>query len=328
VKTFAHHLPETLEEVFGLFAEYGESARLNAGGTDLLGVLKDDIHPAYPRALVSLKAVAGLAAFSLTEEQLTLGAMTRLSDLARLEEPDFALVREAAHSVGSAHIRAMGTVGGNLLQEVRCWYYRYPRHLGGPVGCHRKGSRTCPAVKGDHRYHAIFARGRCVAVCPSDLATVLTPLGGVAVLRRVDGERKVPVGRLYSNLGTALEPGEVMTEIRVPRPPGAARLSYRKHAVRRSLDFALVSVAALAVMDDEEKCTSARVVLGGVAPAPWEASEAGEILRGRRLDAASAALAARAALAKARPLPGSAYRVPMTEAVLREVLLGLGEASH
>lgn len=320
MKTFAHYSPETLKEASELLVAHRGAGRVNAGGTDLLGVLKDDIHPEYPEALISLKRIPGLDAIELREGELSIGCMARIADLARVADDGFALIRQAARSVAGPQIRAVGTAGGNLCQEVRCWYYRYPRHIGGPVSCLRKGGKTCPAVKGDNRYHAIMAAKRCFAVCPSDLAVALAALDATVLVSGPGGTRTQPIADLYTNLGTVLDQGDILTEIRVPRPPAEAWQRYRKMTVRKSIDFALVSVAVVLSIEDGA-CTAARIALGGVAPIPLRAKEAEETLLGRPLDEETVSLAARAAVAAARPLRRNAYKVSVAKALIRETLL-------
>lgn len=321
MKTFAHHAPDTVEEACRLLAEYRGTARINAGGTDLLGVLKDDIHPDYPKALVSLKSIPGLDGIQERDGGLAIGAMTKLADVVKLAaNEDLGLLASAARSVATPQIRAMGTVGGNLCQEVRCWYYRYPRHLGGPVSCLRKGGKTCPAVNGDNRYHAILAAKRCFAVCPSDLAVALTALEATVAVAGPGGRRAIPVAELFTNLGIVLDAAEIVTEIRLARPPVGARQTFKKFAVRRPIDFAVASVAAVLTVEDGT-CTGARIALGGVAPLPLRAAVAEESLVGRPVDEGTAAAAAEAAVGGARPLSKNAYKVSIMRALVRDALL-------
>jgi xanthine dehydrogenase YagS FAD-binding subunit len=323
MKTFAHYMPESVDEAVELLVEHRGKARINAGGTDLLGVLKDDIHPAYPQAIVSLKKIASLHGIKIDNAGLSVSAMTSLAELAESFDMGVpVLLAQAARSVGTPQLRAMGTAGGNLLQEVRCWYYRYPRHLGGPVGCRRKGGKGCPALNGDNRHHSVMPARACVAAFPSDLAVALTALDAELRVVGPEGARTVPVAELYSELGPVLAVGDVMTEIWVPRPGDDTHQLYRKHAARTSIDFAEVSLAAVVEVRDR-LCTSARLALGGVAPVPLRASAAEAVLLGRPLEPATASQAAEALLAQARPLARNAWKLDLARALIRESLVSL-----
>lgn len=324
MRTFRHVRARTVEEACALLVEHGTRARANAGGTDLLGALKDGIYPEQADLVVDLKTIPGLDAIETDVAGLRVGALARLADIARSESirTRWPILAQAARSVGSPQIRNMATLGGNLCQEVRCWYFRYPAALGGSIDCLRKGGPRCPAVKGDTRYHAIFEGLGCFAVCPSDTAVALAALDAVAVLDGPGGgRREVPVADLYTPLGITLEPGELLTAVRVP-PPSAdgARSAFLKFTVREPIDFALVSVAANITLR-EGVCTDARVVLGAVGPGPYRAVEAEAGLRGRAFDDAAAAEAADAALAGAKPLRGNAHKVPLARTLVRRALL-------
>jgi xanthine dehydrogenase YagS FAD-binding subunit len=328
MKSFAHHQPQSLTQVVALLAEYGGRARLNAGGTDLLGVLKDDIHADYPAALVDLKRIPGLTGISVGDDgALTLGALTKLADVADspLVATGWPALATAARAVATPQLRAMGTVGGNLCQEVRCWYYRYPRSVGGPIACLRKGAKGCPALRGDNRYHALVRAGTCAAVCPSDLAMALTALGATVTIAGAGaaGARAVPVEELYLPLGLALEAAELVTEVRVPAPAAGTLTDFAKFTVRESVDFAVVSLGSLLTVVDGV-CTAARLALGGVAIGPWRDAEAEAALVGRPLDEATIAAVTAAVLTAAKPLPGNAYKLDIARTLVRRALASAG----
>ena len=307
-----HVRARSVVEACDLLAEHGPRGRANGGGTDLLGGLKDGIYPEPPDLVVDLKSIPGLDVIEEDGAGLRIGALTGLVDVARSEQirARWPILAQAAHSVGSPQIRNMATLGGNLCQEVRCWYYRYPAGLGGSIDCLRKGGPRCPAVKGDTRYHAIFEGRGCFAVCPSDAAVALTALDASAVLEGPGGgRRELAVQDLYTPLGTVLEPGELLTAVRVPRPARGSRSAFLKFTVREPIDFAVVSVAANLVLR-EGICADARVVLGAVGPRPYRALEAEAFLRGHPIDEAAAAAAAEAAVADAKPLRGERLQGP------------------
>jgi xanthine dehydrogenase YagS FAD-binding subunit len=295
-----------------------------AGGTDLIGALKDDILPAYPDTVVNLKTIRGLDQIRRTRQGLAVGALVTLAQLEACPDvrAGYPALAQAAHAVATPQIRNVGTLGGNLCQEVRCWYYRYPRHVGGPIQCARKGSGPCLAIKGDNRYHAILGGKKCFASCPSDTAVALTALDAAASVAGPNGKRRVPVQDLWTPMGTVLGPGELVDQVFLPNPPPGARQHFLKFATRSAVDFAIVSVAVLVVRDGEV-CKEARIALGAVAPTPVRATAAEESLVGKRIDEASAQAAADAALAGARPLSGNAYKVEIAKTLVRRALLAV-----
>ena len=210
-----------------------------------------------------------------------------------------------------------------MLQEVRCWYFRYPKRLGGPIPCFRRGGKECPAARGDNRYHAIMGARGCLAVCPSDMAVVLSALNARVVLRGRGGERTMGVEDLFGPMGSALGPDEILTRILIPQPPEGSRQIFCKFTLRRPIEFATVSVAVL-VREREGVCEEARIALGAVAPGPVRASEAEEFLRGRPLEGGVVREAAELALKDAKPLRGNAYKVDIAKALIRRALLGEG----
>lgn len=334
MKAFAHHQPTTVAEAVALLEEYGGRARLNAGGTDLLGVLKDDIHADYPAALIDLKRIPGLSGIAVGGDgALTIGALTTLAEVAAspVVAAGWPALAAAARAVATPQIRAMGTVGGNLCQEVRCWYYRYSRHVGGPIACLRKGAKGCPALRGDNRYHALVREGTCAAVCPSDVAVALTALGatvsvvgppsdkGQAAAVAAPEPRMFPVEQLYGPLDLAVGRGQFVTQVRVPEAAEGMVADFVKFTVRESVDFAVVSLgSSLTVVVGT--CTSARLVLGGVAIAPWRATDAEAALVGRVLGASAIEGAVGSVLASAKPLAGNAYKIDVARTLVRRAL--------
>jgi NADPH-dependent glutamate synthase beta subunit-like oxidoreductase len=173
VKSFRHHNAKSLKQAASLLSEYNGKARVNAGGTDLLGNLRDRCTADYPEALVNIKTIPGLDYIKAGKRGLRIGALARLADIVKSPEirREYALLAEAAHSVATPNLRNVATLGGNLAQDVRCWYYRYPQQIGGPITCLRKGGKICNALVGDNRYHSIFGAAaasekRCASHCP------------------------------------------------------------------------------------------------------------------------------------------------------------------
>jgi xanthine dehydrogenase YagS FAD-binding subunit len=322
MKSFKHHNVYSLEEAFALIRDYEGRARLIAGGTDLLGTLKGDILPDYPEALINIKIIPDLDGIKEDNEGLNIGALTRLIHIARSSviEGTYGLLKEAAGSVGTPEIRNMGTIGGNLCQDTRCWYYRYPNQMGGRIVCYRKGEGPCHAIKGDNRYHAIMGGKGCFAVCPSDIAIALTALDAELTVAHTGGERVLPVTDFYQTRGHILKPDEILTKIRVPQPPDNTAQAFLKYRLRESVDFAIVSVASVITMEDGI-CRDTRIVLGAVAPKPFRALAAEEAIRGKTLDATTAEEAAEAAVSHAKPLSMNAHKVKITKALVKRALL-------
>jgi xanthine dehydrogenase YagS FAD-binding subunit len=321
MKPFRHVNADSVDEVLALLTEYGGKARVTAGGTDLLGVLKSEILADYPQAVINLKTIPGLDGIEAAAGEVRIGALTRLPDIAdspvvKKNCPALAL---SAASVGSPELRNMGTIGGNLCQDTRCWYYRYPDKMGGRVPCYRKGEGPCHAIKGDNRYHAVLGGRKCYAVCPSDLAIALAALEARVTTIRPAGERTIPLADFYDTLGPVLDPDELVIEIRIPAPAANAMQRYVKFRLRESIDFAVVSVAAVLEMT-EGVCRDARIVLGAVAPVPYRAVGAEDVVRGGPLNQRQAELAADAALREARPMSGNAYKIEIAKTLIKRVL--------
>ena len=226
---------------------------------------------------------------------------------------------KAATEVASPQLRNQGTLGGNLCQKPRCWYYR------GDFNCLRKGGTECFAVTGHNQFHCIFGGGSCVIVHPSDPAPALVALDARVAIEGPDGGRSLPVADLHMpatedpQRETRLEPGEVLTQVVIPPPARGLRSSYRKVRARRAWDFALAGVA-LAVVFDGPRVTRARVVLSGAAPIPWRSQPVEEVVTGTTLDDAVIEKAADAAVEGAEPLEHNGYKIPLFRAVVAEEL--------
>lgn len=329
MRAFIHHSASSLEEVFALLERYGGGACLNAGGTDLVTALRGEVLAAYPEAVIDLKTVPGLCGISCAQDTLSIGAMTALAAVASSEDVrrHCPALAAAALAVASPQIRNAGTLGGNLCQNTRCWYYRYPARLGGgkALMCPRKGGGACLAVTGDNRYHAILGGRRCFAVCPSDTAVALAALGASLVLESRRGRRCVAAEDFYHPLGTALEQGEVLTGVTIPLGR-RQRQSFRKFAQRKAVDFALCSAAVVAEMDGDV-CLAGRIALGAVAPGPVCPAAAGQ-LAGRRLSPKLIDAVAEGALEGARPLSMNGYKVELAKSLVRQALYDLLEGAR
>jgi xanthine dehydrogenase YagS FAD-binding subunit len=299
--------------------------RILAGGSDLLGCLRDGVFTAD--RLVSLSRLEALRGIAETGSGLRIGALATLADVAAHPAVigKYTGLAQAAASAASPQLRNQGTIGGNLCQRPRCWYFR------GDFHCARKSGDTCFAIVGESQYHAIFGGSGCVIVHPSDTAPALVALNAEVRIAGPAGERTMPLERFFvlprvSLLKeNVLERNEIVTEVTVPAPPAGLRSSYRKVRGRGSWDFALASLAT-AIVASGGKIDRARLVLGGVAPAPWRLEEVEKLITGRRLDARLVALAAETAVKGAEPLEKNGYKVPLVKGIVTEVLTAFIEA--
>lgn len=324
MKIFDHYETDNINSACGMLSAYGGSMKPIAGGTDLITVLKADILPQFPEAVLDLKGISGLNNIYEKDGFLHIGAMAVLRDITETEvvKLRYPALAEAADKVASPQIRNIATIGGNLCQDTRCWYYRYPAKLGGgPIICPRKGGKgACLAIRGDNRYHAILNGRRCFAVCPSDTAVALAALNANLIIAGVNDERKIAMKDFYNPLGNALENGELVREIEIPSINMEYGQSFIKYAHRASIDFALVSAAAVIAVNDGF-CTAAQFALGAVAPGPVRPEEAEKYLIGKEISTDTAAKAADIALANAVSLSMNGYKVDIAKAVLKRTIL-------
>lgn len=336
MKRFEHHNARSIGEAVDLLNYYEGQAKVIAGGTDLLGALKDKVVPHYPVAVINIKTVDGLDYIRNNKKGLTIGALARLADIVKYPavKEEYQLVAEAAYSVATPHIRNMATIGGNLAQDVRCWFYRYPRQIGGPMVCLRRGGKYCSALAGDNRYHSIFGaaslgdvpyhvgtgRKGCLAVGPSDIAVALVALDARIVTTKQSFPAQ-PFFNATTTSSTVLAADELIREIQIPKPPSGARQRFEKFTLRKPIDFAVVSVASILTVE-KGVCKDARIVLGAVAPGPVRAEKAEEAIKGRTVDEDMAADGANQALEGARPLKMNRYKVEIAKVLVRRAILG------
>jgi xanthine dehydrogenase YagS FAD-binding subunit len=325
MKSFRHYTVHSVDEAVALLQSGDGRMKMIAGGTDLLGVLKGDILSDYPEAVINIKNLAGMDRIEeIGGGCLRIGPLARLADIVRspLIREKAPVLSEAAETVATPEIRNMATIGGNLCQDVRCWYYRFPQSIGGRINCLRKdGKGTCPAVRGDNRYHAVMGGKGCFAVCPSDMAVALAALDGVVTLAGAKGKREVPVREFYTSLRTVMTSDEIVTEITAKIPERGARQSFRKFTLRKPIDFAIVSVASV-ITQEGGVCRDAKLAIGGVSHVPVRAIEAERTVEGKRLDETTAAAAAEAAMKDSRPLSKNTYKIEIAKTMIRRCLMG------
>lgn len=309
----------TTDEAISLLDKY-EEAKIVAGGVGLIRLINNEV--IAPEILVNIKTIPGLAYITEDAEGLKIGALTTINviETSAIIKDRYSLLAEAAHLVAAPQIRNMVTIGGNLCQDVRCWYYTLPPITGRSFFCYRKGGTYCYAETGDNRYHAIFSANGCHAAFSSDMAPALLALEAKVKIASPTGERIIPLEGLYTPLGNILNPNEMITEIRIPTPRPGTRQRYLKFRIRRAIDPAISSVAA-AITAVAGKVSSARIVLGAVAPSPYRSVEAEETLKGNVITESLAETAAKRAMSKATPLRINAYKVAITEALVKRAIL-------
>ncbi len=295
------------------------NARVYAGGTDLLGCMRDRIFPV--ERIVSIWGIKGLLGINETTESITVGSLTTIAQLATspVVTRFFPGLAMAAGEVASPQLRNQGTIGGNLCQKPRCWYYR------GEFDCLRKGGDVCFAAAGENKFHCVLGGENCFMVHPSDTAPMLIALGASLVVKGLKGTRRIAVEDLYVSPSndpqreTVLEPGEIITEIVIPKALQRYYSSYRKIRARRSWDFALAGTA-LVFLFDGSRILRARVVLSGAAPVPWRSKEVEEAITGRSLDRTTIARAISVVMTQASPLTENGYKVKLFEAAIGQEL--------
>jgi xanthine dehydrogenase YagS FAD-binding subunit len=313
--------PKTADELTALLTEAAEPVALMAGGTDLIDELKSGV--AAPAVVVDLGKVAGLGGIAKDKGGLRIGAMTRIVELAgdAAVAAEYPSLREAAFSLATPQLRNAGTVGGNLCQRPRCWYYRDPQ-----VVCRKKGGLNCYAYQGRNKYHAIFGGSGCFIVFPSDLAPVLISLGAQATIGSARGDKVVPLGQFYAGPDidvareNVLAKGQFLKSVWVPAAKAGQRAAYVKLKERATWDFALVSAAVAGVVKDGA-FTEIAVVMGGVAPVPWRLRKAEEALKGQAVSKAVIRQAADEALKDAAPLRENSYKADLVRVALERAVL-------
>ena len=322
MRTFAHFNARTVDEAVSILKRYGDRAQVIAGGTDLLGKMKDEILPGYPEALVNLKSIAGLDYIREDRDGLKIGALTRLEDIATHSavRQRYPALAEAAGRAASPHLREMGTLAGNVCQDIRCWYYRHPHNR---FPCLRKGGGRCYAMEGQNRYHSIFGgtvQDGCYAVHPSDTAPALIALGG-----RVNTSRRtLDAADLFGikvNGTTVLDSDEIVIDFEIPRPPENTRSAFVKFALRKTIDFPIVNCAAL-ISTKDNQVSKAKVCLNAVYVRPYRAPQAEAVMLGQPVNDTTADAAGQAVVADAAPLEHNGYMVQIAKTMVKRAILG------
>ncbi len=324
MRPLANVNPESLADAVERLERGGERTAAVGGGSDLLGMIKDDL--ASPDVLVNLRALAasdGLAAIVSGPAELRVGGLVTLTRLSAHPEvaSRYRVLAEAAGSAATPQIRNVATLAGNLCQRSWCWYYRqnFP--------CYKHGGNRCFSRTGENQFNAIFGGGPSYIVHASDTAPALVALDARFRLVGPGGERVVPAGEFFTlprvdvARENVLEPNEILADVTVPAASGL-RSTYAKVLDREAWTHAVVSVA-LALQMDGDRIRRAGVALGGVAPIPWRVVAVEELLAGQRVTNSLAAEAGGLAVDSARPLSRNRYKVPLVENLVRRTLLSL-----
>jgi xanthine dehydrogenase YagS FAD-binding subunit len=325
MKTFSNANPKDVREAVALLSQahkQGRSASIVGGGSDLLGMVKERL--VSPDVLVNLRSIRGLDKIETQSGKLKIGGLITLDALSHDAQirKNYAVLAEAAESVGTPQIRNAGTLAGNVCQRPWCWYYR------NGFSCLKNGGDKCFSASGENQFHAIFGGGPSYIVHPSDTAPALVALDAEFHVSGPSGDRVIPAGQFFQlpRVDTAREnvlaPDDVLFAITLPAPRAGVRSTYHKVLDREAWTHAVVSVAM--VLDiDKQVCRRARVVLGGVAPIPWRLPKVEAMLAGQHLTPELAAKAGEAAVEGARPLAKNKYKVLLTKNVVKRTLLSL-----
>jgi xanthine dehydrogenase YagS FAD-binding subunit len=326
MKQFDLFEPTSVSEATGLLSQLGPRAKVVAGGSDLLGgIMKDWVQGKgmpYPEQIIDLTTIPELTGIRTASDGFHIGANTTLTDLVEHQEigTTVPLLAQAALSIASPLIRNFGTVGGNINQRPRCWFFR-----GENFACYKKGGDFCYAVTGDNRYHAIIGGELCYIVHPSDTATAFLALDASATVAGPGGQRSVKFDEYFHGpredvlTENVLKANEVLTEVFVPAPAAGTKMSWSKLKDRQVYDFALVSVAAIFTLDGGT-WKDGRITLGGVAPVPYRAQVVENALKGKDVSASIKQAAAQLRTV-ARPMSLNAYKVDLAQGLIERTIL-------
>ncbi len=323
MKEFMIAQPQSFKQFISLLSGKTDGYYLMAGGTDLLDEIKSKI--VNPEVVIDLMSISDRLPTTETKDYVSISALTSVAELAEnpIIQKHFPGLRHAALSLATPQLRNVGTVGGNLCQRPRCWYYRDPE-----VICRKKSGNRCYAFSGRNRYHAIFGGGICYIVYPSDLAPALISLDAQITISSPDGEKTIPLEDFYilpqQNVlkENILGEKQALKEIKIPLPKNDSKSTYYKFKERGTWDFAVVSAAVNGIISGGS-FRDMKIVLGGVAPVPWRLKKAEDFIKGKQLNETVIRQAAKEALKDARPLEENAYKLDLVEAVLIEAVSSL-----
>jgi xanthine dehydrogenase YagS FAD-binding subunit len=307
-------------------SQVNEGTAVKAGGVDLLDRMKNGTHA--PARLVNIRNIPALRGIHSTPQGLTIGPLTTLAEVS--DDPtirrQYTVLADACGHAATPHIRNMATLGGNLLQELQCWYFR-----SADFECLRKGKEICFAFSGLNQYHAIMDYGGCPSVAPSSAAVAVLALNGSVELVSAKGKRTVAIKDFYvrpdanPHKFNVMEEGELLTSIKIPKPAAGTKSAYQKYGEKESHDWAIADAAIVLEMDGET-CKRAVVAMGAASPVVRRSSEAEAALTGQPITVETARAAGKASMTNAMPLSMNAYKVQLFPvAVYRTVLLAAGK---
>ncbi len=319
--SFELYQPDSVDNAIDLLGRFGEDGWAIAGGHDTLDWFKDRVK--YAQYVVDLTGIVELRGIRETPGGIEIGALTTLTEIEQspLLQERYRVLADAARRVASPQIRNTGTLGGNINQDTRCWYYRYG------TDCYRAGGTTCYAdtPQGQNREHCLWGADRCVAVSPSDTAPALVALDARMVVRNADGEREVAAEDYFIGPDvdiermTILEPGELLTAVRLPSEWAGAKFYFEKVADRNTWDFPLVNIAA-AMFVDSGTIMRIRIAAGAVECVPRRLTVVEEVVTGSPQNAETAALAGQAAVRGATPLNYNPFKIPLLENLVKRAI--------
>ena len=324
---FELYQPASVADAQKLLEQHGRDAWVMAGGLDSFDWLKDRIKK--PKAVVDLSGIAELKGIRATSDGIEIGAMTTLTEVVKnpIVKEKYGLLAQGAELAASPQIRNQGTIGGNVSQDARCWYYR----AGWP--CYRAGGNICYAdtPTGRNREHAILGADRCVAVNPSDSAPALIALDAKFVLRTPKGEKVIDAEDYFigpemdiTHLNI-LRPGDLLTAIRIPSTWAGAQFYFEKVRDRNVWDFALLNVAS-AMKVSGDKIDSIRIAVNGAAARPLRLRAVEQAVQGKSKSAGTGEMAGKLAVEGAVPLQFNAYKIPLMRNLVKRAIGGVEEA--
>lgn len=319
---FDYLQPNTLQEASKMASNLGMTV-LYSGGTDTLSLIKKDIYK--PNKVINLKKIPELNKIEFNDKELRIGALVTITEIAKhpLIKEKFNVLHEAAKEIASPQLRNVGTIGGNLCQRPRCWYYR------DDFDCIRKGGGECFAYDGRNKYHCVIGGDPCYIVHPSDMGVALTALDAkIKIYSDKKGEKVISINDFFilpdddPMAENILQTGEIVKEIIIDMKYANTKSKYIKFKERDTWDFAIVSVAA-SIKTNSNKITDGKIVFGGVAPKPWIDKEFNKLLPGLKLDQSSIQKAVEIILKGATPLNENAYKIPLTRNLTKRLLMEL-----
>jgi xanthine dehydrogenase YagS FAD-binding subunit len=320
---FKYIQPKSLSSASGFLKDKTKNAIVYAGGTDALALIKDKIY--NPSNVVNIKNIPGIDKIEYQSRQgLTIGTLAKIDDVinSTVIKNNYNVLYEAAKEIATPQLRNMGTVGGNLCQRPRCWYYR------GDFNCIKKGGDECYAYQGENKYHCIIGGGPCFIVHPSDLAVALLALNAEVSIYSNGETRSIPIKELFilpeedylkENI---LKPGEIVTKISVPFLENNSVSSYLKMKERGTWDFAVVSIASV-IKRRGNQITEGKIAFGGIAPKPWEDESLNKNLSGLKLTEKNIESLSQSILQKAEPLEKNGYKLLLAKNLVKKTLTNL-----